>query len=692
MTNRQKYWRWYPLFLTSALSLFLELAVIRWISGEVRLLAYFKNLPLLAAFLGLAVGFAVVDKPRDYRGAFAPLLTVFVLLGLAIGRVSSRRPLAYPGLDQDWLWWAAPVSDWIALVTFHGILLVTTLLIVLLFIPLGQAVGREMREHAPLPAYLVNILASLIGVWVFALASFLQTPPVVWFGIAAMGMAIYYRRLQRFSGWPQVSFAVVLVVLLVSNGEVVWSPYHRLDVVPLTMERVRGGEPFAAGHTLNVQQVFYQHAIDLSDDFVESMGTENPALYEMAASYDLPYKLIPPARRVLIVGAGMGNDTAAALRAGAASVDAVEIDPAIVDFGRQLHPERPYDDPRVEVIVDDARSFFERESGHYDLVVFGLLDSQTLLSSLSSVRLDSFVYTVESFEQVREHLTADGIVAVTFAHTSPWIEQRIGQTLATVFTVDQVYHHPSFTGNTFVAGEVSAQLLNESGIEAWRPNAELDEVPLATDDWPYLYLRSRGIPTPYWHAILLIAAVSLTMIARSFPEALRPDWQFFLLGAAFLLIEFKAITELALLFGTTWLVNALAISGVLVMILAANLFVLWRPHLNLRLVYGLLIGSLVGIYFLPLGSLSGLPALTRAIASTSLLTAPLFFAGLIFAEALRRAGETSNPLASNLSGTVVGGFLEYGSLQWGIKSLYPLALVLYVGALIASRRQSDSSR
>lgn len=79
MISKQTFHRWGPLFLISSLGLFLETAVIRWIAGEVRLFSYFKNLPLLAAFLGLSVGFALVGKGRDYRPAFAPLLGLFVI-------------------------------------------------------------------------------------------------------------------------------------------------------------------------------------------------------------------------------------------------------------------------------------------------------------------------------------------------------------------------------------------------------------------------------------------------------------------------------------------------------------------------------------------------------------------------------------------------------------------------------------
>jgi hypothetical protein len=99
----------------------------------------------------------------------------------------------------------------------------------------------------------------------------------------------------------------------------------------------------------------------------------------------------------------------------------------------------------------------------------------------------------------------------------------------------------------------------------------------------------------------------------------------------------------------------------------------------------MLFASLALTYLLPLDVFVGLPPVVRAVVSMIVLSLPLFFAGLIFGESLRRAGETAGPLASNLSGSVAGGVLEYGSLWWGIKSLYVIAAVVYFGALLASR-------
>jgi hypothetical protein len=354
-----------------------------------------------------------------------------------------------------------------------------------------------------------------------------------------------------------------------------------------------------------------------------------------------------------------------------------------------LHPEHPYDDPQVTLITDDARSFFEESTDRYDVIAFGLLDSHTLLSGLSSVRLDSFVYTIESFEQVRDHLAEDGVAVVTFATSTPWIEERLGRMLEEVFGAGNVFAHWGAVGTTFVTGSVSEYQLAEAELVIWQPDSAAENLPLTTDDWPYLYLRTRTVPPAYWQALLLIGVTCLILFRRSFPAVLRPNWHFWLLGAAFLLVEFKSITELALLFGTTWIVNALAVSGVLLMVLLANLVVLWRPRVNLRLVYGLLFGSLVLTYFFPLNRLIGLSPFVRALVSVILLSLPLFFSGLIFGESLRRTGNAAKPLASNLSGSVAGGVLEYGSLLWGIKSLYVIAAVVYIGALIASQAKQE---
>src|SRR5262249_33356630 len=180
-------------------------------------------------------------------------------------------------------------------------------------------------------------------------------------------------------------------------------------------------------YKLTVNHDYHQNALDLSDAFVR--GHPGEALEDAQLAYDLPYRFAQP-RRVLVVGAGMGNDVAAALRHGAQRIDAVEIDPAILELGRELHPERPDGAPRGEPINDAARAYLARASEQYELIVFGLLDSHTLLSSMSSLRLDSYVYTRESLAQARAHLAPGGHLVLTFATSIgdwDWLAARLYQ-------------------------------------------------------------------------------------------------------------------------------------------------------------------------------------------------------------------------------------------------------------------------
>jgi hypothetical protein len=173
--------------------------------------------------------------------------------------------------------------------------------------------------------------------------------------------------------------------------------------------------------------LYYQRIYDLSSSNLPGR------LHAIREYYDFPYKVHPSLKDVAVVGAGTGNDVAAALRAGAARVDAIEIDPAIMAVGRANHPERPYSDARAHVINNDARSFLRTTHRKYDLFVYGLLDSHTLLSQGSSVRLDSFVYTVEGLTEARNRLKSTGVLSLSFSMLSPGIGRKIYLMLQQVF-------------------------------------------------------------------------------------------------------------------------------------------------------------------------------------------------------------------------------------------------------------------
>ncbi len=151
---------------------------------------------------------------------------------------------------------------------------------------------------------------------------------------------------------------------------------------------------------------------------------------------------------------------------------------------------------------------------------------------------------------------------------------------------------------------------------------------------------------------------------------------FFLLGAGFMLIETKAITELGLAFGNTWHVIGIAISGVLVMAFLANSFVA-RFHLSrLLLPYALLLGGLaLGRYTMSHHVFA--PDFLGRLAITAILTNPIFFSGVVFSSLLKRGGDISAIMSANLLGAMFGGLLEYNSMYFGFGFLYIPAMALY---------------
>ena len=156
------------------------------------------------------------------------------------------------------------------------------------------------------------------------------------------------------------------------------------------------------------------------------------------AGYSLPHLLNrdaggAPFEEVLVIGAGSGNDVAAALHYGAKHVDAVEIDPAIFNLGKRDHPNIPYADPRVTVHIDDGRSFLRRTQTRYDLVIYALVDSLVLHSGYSTVRLESFLFTREAFEDIKARLKPNGVFAAYNAYRQGWVVGRLQTMMTAVF-------------------------------------------------------------------------------------------------------------------------------------------------------------------------------------------------------------------------------------------------------------------
>jgi hypothetical protein len=436
----------------------------------------------------------------------------------------------------------------------------------------------------------------------------------------------------------------------------------------------------------------------------------------------------------------------------------VEIDPVIQGLGALDHPMAPYADPRVTVHLDDGRNFLHTTTRRYDLVVYALVDSLVLHSGYSNIRLESYLFTRQAFEDIHRRLKPGGMVVTYNYFRQGWIvarltqelEQAFGRGNPLVFTwpdLDRVDPESGFSGFSVVFAGDGAERLRRAfyrtpgappreywlaaaapgpdtpnGFGAATPEerarwkgltgaeraqassgwwrflpaevvAPAEPLREATDDWPFLYLRAATIPDLTLRGMAVMGALALGLLlvfqrrggmalAGRGPGGWEAAARFFFLGAGFMLVETKAVVHMALLFGSTWVVNSVVFFAVLVMILGANLFVLrWRPRNLAPYAIGLLL-SLGASALVPIDRLLGLGRALQVAGSFFVVFTPILFAGVIFAVSLARTGRPDRAFGANIAGAMLGGLSENTSMLLGFQHLVLVAFVFYVLAIV----------
>jgi hypothetical protein len=291
------------------------------------------------------------------------------------------------------------------------------------------------------------------------------------------------------------------------------------------------------------------------------------------------------------------------------------------------------------------------------------------------------VYTQESLTEVKKLLAEDGLLALSFGvpRENEWVGLRIYRVLTDVFGHSpQVYAFPNDDILFLITHQpFSRQMVDDPRAIPRNDYAYRQDIPSINDNWPYLYLQQRTIPTTYLITLTGIVMLSLLLTRISIPAFRNINVHFFFMGAAFFLLETKSITEIALLFGSTWLVNATVIASIMVMITIANIIVSKYNLTNAIPFYAFLIITLIFNYLFPVSNFLGLPLIGRMIFSSLSLALPLFFAAMIFAITFSQTTSIDSALGSNMLGAVFGGIFEYASLMLGIRSLYVFALIFY---------------
>jgi SAM-dependent methyltransferase len=504
------------------------------------------------------------------------------------------------------------------------------------------------------------------------------------------------------SGWPTT----------------VWSPYYKVEYHPFY-------------RTIRVNNIPHQAMQPIAD----------------AQPYVLPHLLnrdsgSKPFRDVLVIGAGSGNDVVAALLFGAERVDAVEIDRTLADFGRELHPDRPYADRRVVLHFDDGRDYVHNTNRKFDLVNYALVDSLVLHSGYSSLRLESFLFTEEALRDIKARLKPGGVFAMYNLFRQGWVVERLEKLVEKIFgtrpLVMTVPFEEEIEPEAFQNGAITFLIVGngEGGpVDAIRrafaekgsfwsykdtganrrvngfglkPPLDLgaDKVSriaparvdtsrvkwLPSDDWPFLYLREPAIPALNVRGMVLVAVLSLALLAALAPvRTARPDGRMFFLGAGFMLLETKGVVHMALLFGSTWVVNSFVFFAILLMILLSNLFVQLVKPQRLGVYYGFLAVALLLNVVVPMGVYLDLPSPAREVVSCTVVFVPVFFAGLIFAASFRGSKHPDVDFGSNIGGAILGGLSENLSLVFGFKNLIILALIYYgLSAMFGWRREAGA--
>lgn len=756
------------LFLISALVLFLELVCIRWFPAHVMFLSFFTNTMLLASFIGMSVGCLLARRPTNHI-AFTPYL---LLLAISTGslleanqhKLAEMTVVGERGKSEVVFFGAeAGISGELKFtVPVEVVAGVFYLLVGAILVGPGQEMGRAFnrmtnRTHS----YTANLLGSLLGIAAFAACSQFQLPPTLWLTVSAVGLVYFLYR----NGTPEkpvrpllpITALVLVLVMSVPTSfnsifpkeyqrprETTWSPYYRIDFDPSTK-------------ALTTNLIGHQRMFEL--------GVPTQAPYDLPYLFQREVKAWPEFKRILVIGAGSGNDLSRALYWCGPNtiIDAVDIDPVIQQFGKKYHPNRPYDDPRIVSHLNDGRNFLRKaESGTYDLVVFALVDSLVLHSGYSSIRLESFLFSSESFADVKRVLKPTGVTAVYNFFRQGWIMARLKEVLNKQFNSEPVVliDPPHTEGPTlplesefplggcgvFIGGSEESiaplRKLFSDGSAFWVPgrsgmskelpgrfgttapaqtygttkdigdliDVEMVERPAwlalrstgiedskgnlrpADDNWPFLYVRQPSIPALTWRGVALMLGLSIVLWAiYHFGTKREADTntgpavsetglylRALFLGAGFMLIETKAVVQMALLFGSTWNVNTYVFAAVLLMAVMGNAFTgVVKPKRLEPYYIGLFLAIGVGL-LVPLDTFLGLSPVPQIVCACSLVFAPIIFAGVIFPTTFSRVTRPDRFFAANVAGALIGGLVENASMLLGFQHLLLVAAGFYL--------------
>lgn len=658
------------LLLSSVLMIFVEMTLIRWAGSNIYQLFSVANLILIASFLGIGIGFLSVNKTKP-SFHLSPFLLSLIILFCYLYSTQYHVKLTDVG-NIDYA--ASPLK-------IHALPIFLTLPLIFIAVvatlaSIANNVAHAFKLLPSLSAYRLEVLGSLIGVILFSAFSYMESPPIVWGIVITL---LYFTLL--IDTWrigniilTLMQICALIVMLGTFYKETIttnhtWSAYYKIETQPFLKN----------SYVVNVNGLVQQ--------IIEPIEQRK----KVKPFYIKPYEHVPQLSldNVLVIGSGTGGDVAIVLSRGAKHVDAVEIDPALYRLGKKLNVDKPYDDARVSIFINDGRAFLQQTSKKYDLIIYALTDSLMLVPGLSSVRLENYLYTQEGLAAAAQHLKPNGVFTIYNYYGVRWFADRLGNTL------NLVYQHPPCI-DTYSAKDYWATVFTISPNAPltcptlWESTNQSYETP-ATDYHPFIYLKENTLPLIYIFTLSCMGLFTCLLMRRmgASIKTIGQNIDLFFMGTAFLLLETESIVNYALLFGTTWIVNSLVFIGILFSVYLAIEVTARVKQFNLFKLYGLLILSLLIMWLIPIHELLSFAPYVRFGLATLLTFTPIFIANLIFANRFEEAANSTDALGANLIGAVLGGFLEYSALIIGYQHFALIVLLIYTlafGWLIYSKR------
>ena len=654
------------IFLISFLILFLELSLIRWLGSEIISLSFFSNTILMASFFGIGVGCVFCQK-KNIFGFFPFLLLLACLLVFLNFYVKLN--------DSDIVFFQGSSSKSIS-ISHEYIITFIFIYVALFFAILGQRLGCEfIKCKKSIDAYIFDLLGSISGVVSFALLSHLEIGINIWmFIVGVLWLLIAFIntdiKLKFDKNGNSKIFIIFLAVFLINTepymySNIFWSKYYKIIL-----------QEDDYGFHIYVNKTGHQSTPKVIDP--DTFG-----------KYSVPYQFFknPQYENVLIIGAGMGNDVMFALKNGVKNIDAVEIDQKIIDLGKRYNNYQPYFDPRVNVIINDGRNFIEQTSKKYDLVIFALTDSLTLSSNVANTRLESYLYTQNSLQKVKNLLNENGLVVLYNYYRRDWIVEKIAGMLENTFDKESLIMKKGVY-NVILNGNKIKDFNSERNYGYQHEftsikNSENNLFP--TDNWPFLYLTKPMIPVSYQKIIFFQIAVVAFFLLFLFKETKKTNdipFDMMFLGIGFMLLETKNIVNFQLLFGSTWGVNLLVFLAILISALIAALIIKNNIKIKIQYLYFLMLLTLAISLLVPLKSFIEFPSISKYILASIVSFSPILVANLIFSQTFSGEKKSALCFGLNMVGAMIGGMLESGAMLIGYHNILYIVSVCYLLAII----------